>query len=80
MRRDKREISIVRFFTAEYLKEKTHTSKDCLQLIRDDGEINESSLIRKFRITASDGKCDSSDPDNLDASSDQNRTQVRRWY
>lgn len=28
MRRDKREISIVRSFTAEYLKEKTHTSSD----------------------------------------------------
>ena len=87
MKRDKREISIVRSSAAEYLtfitatgesdvnavycdenvwltqkmmgllyNVETHTINYHLKKIFADGEIDENSVIRKFRITASDGK------------------------
>ena len=87
MKRDKREISIVRSSAAEYLtfitatgesdvnavycdenvwltqkmmgllyNVETHTINYHLKKIFADGEIDENSVIRKFRITAADGK------------------------
>ena len=87
MKKDKREISIVRSSAAEYLtfitatgesdvnavycdenvwltqkmmgllyNVETHTINYHLKKIFADGEIDENSVIRKFRITAADGK------------------------
>ena len=86
MKKDKREISIVRSSAAEYLtfitatgesdvnavycdenvwltqkmmgllyNVETHTINYHLKKIFADGEIDENSVIRKFRITAADG-------------------------
>ena len=98
MKKDKREISIVRSSAAEYLtfitatgesdvnavycdenvwltqkmmgllyNVETHTINYHLKKIFADGEIDESSVIRKFRITAADGKTYNTNHYNLSA-------------
>ena len=98
MKKDKREISIVRSSAAEYLtfitatgesdvnavycdenvwltqkmmgllyKVETHTINYHLKKIFADGEIDENSVIRKFRITAADGKTYNTNHYNLSA-------------
>ena len=98
MKKDKREISIVRSSAAEYLtfitatgesdvnavycdenvwltqkmmgllyNVETHTINYHLKKIFDDGEIDENSVIRKFRITAADGKTYNTNHYNLSA-------------
>ena len=98
MKKDKREISIVRSSAAEYLtfitatgesdvnavycdenvwltqkmmgllyKVETHTINYHLKKIFADGEIDENSVIRKFRITAADGKTYKTNHYNLSA-------------
>lgn len=98
MKKDKREISIVRSSAAEYLTfitateesdvnavysdenvwltqkmmgllyhVETHTINYHLKKIFADGEIDESSVIRKFRITAADGKSYNTNHYNLSA-------------
>lgn len=98
MKKDKREISIVRSSVAEYLtfitatgesdvnavycdenvwltqkmmgllyNVETHTINYHLKKIFADGEIDESSVIRKFRITAADGKTYNTNHYNLSA-------------
>ena len=98
MKKDKREISIVRSSAAEYLtfitatgesdvnavyfdenvwltqkmmgllyNVETHTINYHLKKIFADGEIDESSVIRKFRITAADGKSYNTNHYNLSA-------------
>ena len=98
MKKDKREISIVRSSAAEYLtfitatgesdvnavycdenvwltqkmmgllyNVETHTINYHLKKIFADGEIDENSVIRKFRITAADGKTYNTNHYNLSA-------------
>lgn len=98
MKKDKREISIVRSSAAEYLtfitatgesdvnavyydenvwltqkmmgllyNVETHTINYHLKKIFTDGEIDENSVIRKFRITAADGKTYNTNHYNLSA-------------
>lgn len=98
MKKDKREISIVRSSAAEYLtfitatgesdvnavycdenvwltqkmmgllyNVETHTINYHLKKIFADGEIDEKSVIRKFRITAADGKTYNTNHYNLSA-------------
>lgn len=98
MKKDKREISIVRSSAAEYLtfitatgesdvnavycdenvwltqkmmgllyNVETHTINYHLKKIFADGEIDENSVIRKFRITAADGKNYNTNHYNLSA-------------
>ena len=98
MKKDKREISIVRSSAAEYLtfitatgesdvnavycdenvwltqkmmgllyNVETHTINYHLKKIFADGEIDESSVIRKFRITAADSKTYNTNHYNLSA-------------
>ena len=98
MKKDKREISIVRSSAAEYLtfitatgesdvnavycdenvwltqkmmgllyNVETHTINYHLKKIFADGEIDENSVIRKFRITAADGKSYNTNHYNLSA-------------
>lgn len=98
MKKDKREISIVRASAAEYLtfitatgesdvnavycdenvwltqkmmgllyNVETHTINYHLKKIFADGEIDENSVIRKFRITAADGKTYNTNHYNLSA-------------
>ena len=98
MKKDKREISIVRSSAAEYLtfitatgesdvnavyydenvwltqkmmgllyNVETHTINYHLKKIFADGEIDENSVIRKFRITATDGKTYNTNHYNLSA-------------
>ena len=98
MKKDKREIGIVRSSAAEYLtfitatgesdvnavycdenvwltqkmmgllyNVETHTINYHLKKIFADGEIDESSVIRKFRITAADGKTYNTNHYNLSA-------------
>ena len=98
MKKDKREISIVRSSAAEYLtfitatgesdvnavyfdenvwltqkmmgllyNVETHTINYHLKKIFADGEIDESSVVRKFRITAADGKSYNTNHYNLSA-------------
>ena len=98
MKKDKREISIVRSSAAEYLTfitatgesdvnavycdenvwltqkmmgllntVETHTINYHLKKIFADGEIDENSVIRKFRITAADGKTYNTNHYNLSA-------------
>lgn len=98
MKKDKREISIVRSSAAEYLtfitatgesdvnavycdenvwltqkmmgllyNVETHTINYHLKKIFADGEIDENSVIRKFRITAADGKTYNTNHYNLRA-------------
>lgn len=98
MKKDKREISIVRSSVAEYLtfitatgesdvnavycdenvwltqkmmgllyNVETHTINYHLKKIFADGEIDENSVIRKFRITAADGKTYNTNHYNLSA-------------
>ena len=98
MKKDKREISIVRSSAAEYLtfitatgesdvnavycdenvwltqkmmgllyNVETHTINYHLKKIFSDGEIDENSVIRKFRITAADGKTYNTNHYNLSA-------------
>ena len=98
MKKDKREISIVRSSAAEYLtfitatgqsdvnavycdenvwltqkmmgllyNVETHTINYQLKKIFADGEIDENSVIRKFRITAADGKTYNTNHYNLSA-------------
>ena len=98
MKKDEREISIVRSSAAEYLTfitatgesdvnavyfdenvwltqkmmgllyhVETHTINYHLKKIFADGEIDESSVIRKFRVTAADGKSYNTNHYNLSA-------------
>lgn len=98
MKKDKREISIVRSSAAEYLtfitatgesdvnavycdenvwltqkmmgllyNVETHTINYHLKKIFSDGEVDENSVIRKFRITAADGKTYNTNHYNLSA-------------
>ena len=98
MKKDKREISIVRSSAAEYLtfitatgesdvnavycdenvwltqkmmgllyNVETHTINYHLKKIFADGEIDENAVIRKFRITAADGKTYNTNHYNLSA-------------
>jgi len=98
MKKDKREISIVRSSAAEYLtfitatgesdvnavycdenvwltqkmmgllyNVETHTINYHLKKLFADGEIDENSVIRKFRITAADGKTYNTNHYNLSA-------------
>lgn len=98
MKKDKREISIIRSSAAEYLtfitatgesdvnavycdenvwltqkmmgllyNVETHTINYHLKKIFADGEIDENSVIRKFRITAADGKTYNTNHYNLSA-------------
>ena len=98
MKKDKREISIVRSSAADYLtvmdatgesdvnavycdenvwltqkmmgllyNAETHTINYHLKKIFADGEIDENSVIRKFRITAVDGKTYNANHYNLSA-------------
>lgn len=98
MKKDKREISIVRSSAAEYLtfitatgesdvnavycnenvwltqkmmgllyNVETHTINYHLKKIFADGEVDENSVIRKFRITAADGKTYNTNHYNLSA-------------
>ena len=98
MKKNKREISIVRSSAAEYLtfitatgesdvnavycdenvwltqkmmgllyNVETHTINYHLKKIFADGEIDENSVIRKFRITAADGKTYNTNHYNLRA-------------
>ena len=98
MKKDKREISIIRSSAAEYLtfltatgesdvnavyadenvwltqkmmgllyNVETHTINYHLKKIFADGEIDETSVIRKFRITAADGKTYNTNHYNLSA-------------
>ena len=98
MKKDKREISIVRSSAAEYLtfitatgesdvnavycdenvwltqkmmgllyNVETHTINYHLKKIFADGEIDENSVIRKFRITSADGKTYNTNHYNLSA-------------